>query len=144
MSKIKKLTFIIGITFLLISCGKNDSPSSITDKFLSALTKQEFEIAKTYGTDDTDRLLDMMIGYKKMGAEPFLQDAVFDIIDEKINGDEAKVRVKVEGRNKELVFNLEKEDGKWKVAMNKETINESDANIFDLGATNTDTAKVNP
>ncbi len=144
MSTIKKLIFILGFTFFFFSCGKNDTPSSITEKFLSALSKQEFETAKSYGTDDTDRLLDMMIGYKKMGAEPFLQDAVFDIIDEKINGDEAKVRVKVEGRNKELVFNLEKEEGKWKVAMNKETINESDANIFDLGATNTDTTSANP
>ena len=34
------------------------------------------------------------------------------------------------------------EDGKWKVAMNKETINESDANIFNLGATNTDSTSV--
>lgn len=139
MSKIKNGLLLLVTALVVISCGKKDSPSSITEKFLSALSKQEFENAKIYGTDDTDRLLDMMIGYKKMGASPFMQDAVFDVLDEKISGDAATVRVKVEGRPKEMTFNLEKEEGKWKVAMNKETINESDANIFDLGATNTDT-----
>jgi hypothetical protein len=139
MSNIKNGLLLLVTALVVISCGKKDSPSSITEKFLAALSKQEFENAKIYGTDDTDRLLDMMIGYKKMGASPFMQDAVFDVLDEKISGDAATVRVKVEGRPKEMTFNLEKEEGKWKVAMNKETINESDANIFDLGATNTDT-----
>ena len=83
-----------------------------------------------------------MSGFKKMGAEPFMAEAKFDVVDETINGDEAKVKVKVDGRAKEMIFNLEKEDGKWKVAMNKETINESDANIFNLGATNTDSTSV--
>lgn len=139
MSNIKNGLLLLVTALVVLSCGKKDSPSSITEKFLSALSKQEFENAKIFGTDDTDRLLDMMIGYKKMGASPFMADAVFDVLDEKISGDAATVRVKVEGRPKEMTFNLEKEEGKWKVAMNKETINESDANIFDLGATNTDT-----
>ena len=98
--------------------------------------------AKTFGTADTDRLLNMMSGFKKMGAEPFMSDAKFDVVDESITGDEAKVTVKVDGKPKEMIFNLQKENGKWKVAMNKETINESDANIFNLGATNTDTTSV--
>ena len=83
-----------------------------------------------------------MSGFKKMGAEPFMADAKFDVVDESITGDEAKVKVKVEGNSKEMVFDLQKEDGKWKVAMNKETINESEANIFNLGATNTDSTTV--
>lgn len=143
MFSTKKLSLFALIIFSLTSCSKKDTPKAITEKFLSELSKQEFENAKVYGTDDTDRLLDMMIGYKKMGAAPFLQDVTFDVLDEKIIGDEATVRVKVEGKSKEMIFNLEQEDGKWKVAMNKETINESNSNIFDLGATSTDTINGN-
>jgi len=133
---------VLSIVALFFACGKGDSPSSITEKFLTAISKQDYDAAKSYGTDDTDRLLNMMSGFKKMGAEPFMAEAKFDVVDESITGDEAKVKVKVEGQQKEMVFNLQKEDGKWKVAMNKETINESEANIFNLGATNTDTTSV--
>lgn len=142
MKKITHSILVLAAATFLFACGKSDSPTSITEKFLSAISKQDYDAAKTFGTDDTDRLLSMMSGFKKMGAEPFMAEAKFDVVDETINGDEAKVKVKVDGRAKEMIFNLEKEDGKWKVAMNKETINESDANIFNLGATNTDSTSV--
>lgn len=142
MQKSSRLFPVIALVVLLFACGKSDSPSSITEKFLAAIAKADYDEAKTFGTDDTDRLLNMMSGFKKMGAEPFMSDAKFDVVDESITGDEAKVTVKVDGKPKEMIFNLQKENGKWKVAMNKETINESDANIFNLGATNTDTTSV--
>lgn len=142
MKKTTHSILILVTVTLLFACGKSDSPSSITEKFLTAISKQDYDAAKTYGTDDTDRLLNMMSGFKKMGADPFMADAKFDVVDESITGDEAKVKVKVDGNSKEMVFNLQKEDGKWKVAMNKETINESEANIFNLGATNTDSTTV--
>ncbi len=142
MKKSTRSILIIATATLLFACGKSDSPSSITEKFLSAIAKQDYDAAKTFGTDDTDRLLNMMSGFKKMGADPFMADAKFDVVDESITGDEAKVKVKVEGNSKEMVFDLQKENGKWKVAMNKETINESEANIFNLGATNTDSTTV--
>ena len=139
MQKSSHFISLIAVVVLLFACGKSDSPTSITEKFLAAIAKADYDEAKTFGTDDTDRLLNMMSGFKKMGAEPFMAEAKFDVVDESITGDEAKVTVKVDGRPKDMIFNLLKENGKWKVAMNKETINESDANIFNLGATNTDT-----
>ncbi|MBK6396780.1 MAG: DUF4878 domain-containing protein [Bacteroidetes bacterium] len=142
MLKLSRFIPVLALTVLLFACGKSDSPSSITEKFLAAIAKADYDAAKTFGTADTDRLLNMMSGFKKMGAEPFMSDAKFDVVDESITGDEAKVTVKVDGKPKEMIFNLQKENGKWKVAMNKETINESDANIFNLGATNTDTTSV--
>ncbi|MFZ7116170.1 MAG: DUF4878 domain-containing protein [Bacteroidota bacterium] len=142
MQKTSRFISLLAIVVLLFACGKSDSPSSITEKFLAAIAKADYDAAKTFGTADTDRLLNMMSGFKKMGAEPFMAEAKFDVVDESITGDEAKVTVKVDGRPKEMIFNLQKENGKWKVAMNKETINETDANIFNLGATNTDTTSV--
>ena len=142
MLKLSRFIPVLALTVLLFACGKSDSPSSITEKFLAAIAKADYDAAKTFGTADTDRLLNMMSGFKKMGAEPFMSDAKFDVDDESITGDEAKVTVKVDGKPKEMIFNLQKENGKWKVAMNKETINEWEANIFNLGATNTDTTSV--
>lgn len=141
----KEINFLIVIivSSILFSCGKSDSPSTAAEKFLAAISKEDFDAAKAFGTDDTDRLLDMMSGYKKMGAQPFMSDAKFDVTGETVTGDNATVAVKVEGKNKEMLLNLQKENGKWKVAMNKETINESETNIFNIGATNTDTTSTN-
>lgn len=121
------------------SCGKGDSPKSITEKFLSAVSSGDYDVAKKFGTEDTDRLLDFMSSFKKMGVEPGGTDLKFEVTDEQITGDQAVVKVHVDGHAKEQQFNLIKEDGKWKVAMTKATLNETDENIFNLGATSTDT-----
>ena len=45
---------------LFAACGGNDSPKSVAGKFLDAMSKQDFESAKKYGTEETAKLLDMM------------------------------------------------------------------------------------
>ncbi len=139
MKKITPFALLSALLLIFISCGKGDSPKSITEKFLSSISAGDYDAAKKYGTEDTDRLLDFMSSFKKMGVEPGANEMKFEIIDEKITGDEAVVNVKVEGHTKDQIFNLIKEEGKWKVAMTKSTLNETDENIFNLGATSTDT-----
>ncbi|MFN8164864.1 MAG: DUF4878 domain-containing protein [Bacteroidia bacterium] len=142
MKKINSLFLSCLIVFSLFSCSGGDAPKSITEKFLSAVSSGDYEQARKYGTEDTDRLLDTMEGFKKMGADPGATDIKFEVVDEKITGESAVVTVKIEGHTKEQTFNLIREQGKWKVAMTKASINASDENIFNLGATSTDTTGV--
>ena len=139
MKKISSIILFAALMLVYTSCGKGDSPKSITEKFLSAVSSGDYDVAKKFGTEDTDRLLDFMSSFKKMGVEPGGTDLKFEVTDEQITGDQAVVKVHVDGHAKEQQFNLIKEDGKWKVAMTKATLNETDENIFNLGATSTDT-----
>jgi hypothetical protein len=105
---------------------------------------QDFETAKKYGTEETEKLLDMMSGFSKMSADTVsTREMKFDITNEDISGDNAIIFYREEGREGELQLPLVKLDGKWKVLLSKESINSSDAGTVDMGATTTrpDTGK---
>ena len=106
------------------------------------MSSQDFETAKKYGTEETSKLLDMMSGFKKMSADSTGKDLKFEITREKIENENATVYYKEEGKEGELELPMVKTDGKWKVLLSKESINNSEGvNMLDAGATNTDTIK---
>jgi hypothetical protein len=143
MNSVKKYqTLFAAIILVILGCGSSDSPRAVAEKFLKAMGSQDFETAKKYGTEETEKLLDMMSGFSKMTADSIAtREMKFEIINEDISGDNAIIFYKEEGRDGELQLPLVKLDGKWKVLLSKESINSSDASTVDMGATNTDTTK---
>lgn len=138
-----KLKALIVILFLF-SCSGGDSPKAVAENYLKAIGSYDFEGAKKYGTEDTGKLLDIMIGFAKMVPDSTKNEINFTILDEKIEGDKAVVIYKEEGQQGEVPLNLMRVDGKWKVNMTKESINEAESgNVMDLGATQTDTSSQN-
>ena len=84
----------------------------------------------------------MMSGFKKMSVDSSGKDLKFEILREKIEGDNAIIYYKEEGKDGELQLPIVKVEGKWKVLLSKESINSSeDFNAMESGATNTDTLK---
>lgn len=135
---IKKLYSVL-IAILIFSCMGDDTPTSVADKFLKAMGSQDFESAKKYGTEETERLLDMLSGFAKMSADSTNKDLNFKILRENIDNDNAVVYYLEEGREGELQLPMVKVGGKWKVLLSKESINNSDdAKTMDAGATSTD------
>jgi hypothetical protein len=135
------ITLVIA-SFLLWNCGGKDSPRSVADKFLKAMSTQDFETAKKYGTEETTKLLDMLNGFTKMSPDSVSKDMKFEITREKVNGDNATIFYKEDGREGELQLPMVKVDGKWKVLLSKESINSGEgASSMDIGATSTDTTK---
>ena len=133
---------LFSVMVLIFACTSNDTPKSVADKFLKAMSSQDFETAKKYGTEETSKLLDMMSGFKKMSADSTGKDLKFEITREKIENENATVYYKEEGKEGELELPMVKTDGKWKVLLSKESINNSEGvNMRDAGATNTDTIK---
>jgi hypothetical protein len=140
MKKSKNLISLFIISILIIACGGTDTPRSVADKFLSAMSKQDFEDAKKYGTEETAKLLDMMNGFAKMSNDSAFKDTKYEITRETADGDNAIIYYKEEGKEGELQLPIVKVNGKWKVLLSKESINSSDSmNAIDMGATNTDT-----
>jgi predicted glutamine amidotransferase len=140
----KKINSVLLVASFIVffACNGSDTPRSVAEKFLDAMSSQDFEEARKYGTDETEKLLDMMSGFKKMTNDSSIANVKYEIIREKIEGEKATIFYTEEGREGELQLPLVKQEGKWKVLMSKETINSTDGlNTVDVGATSTDTAK---
>ena len=136
----KKISlFVTTICLILASCGGGDSPKAVAENFLKALNKMDYETAKKYGSEDTGKLLDMMSGFAKMMPDSAKKERSFEMKDEKIEGDKATVTYTESGEEGLQSLNLVKVDGKWKVAMSKDSMNNEPDSTIDSGATSTDT-----
>src|SRR6185503_13683982 len=134
-----KLLVALFIT-ILSSCEGGKSPKSVAENFLNAMNKFDFETAKKYGTEDTGKLLDMMSGFTKMMPDSARKEEKYEMLDEKIEGEKATVTYRAEGREDPEKLDLIKVNGKWKVAMSKDSLNDEEGNAMDSGATSTDTS----
>ena len=133
-------SLLISCFLLLFSCSGGDSPKAVAEQYLKAIGQYDFEGAKKYGTEDTGKLLDVMSGFAKMAPDSTKNDVSFVILDEKIDGEKASVIYKEEGKESETSLNLLRIEGKWKVNMTKESMNDSETGTMDIGATQTDTS----
>lgn len=142
----KNILSVTAVAFLLLmaACGGGDSPKAVAEKFLKALNAYDFEGAKQYGTVDTGKLMDMMSGFAKMMPDSSRNTEIkFEITGEKIDADKAIVTYKEEGKEGEIPLSLVRVEGKWKVNMTKESLNDAEGgNTMDVGATNTDTTSI--
>ena len=140
MKRLFLFVSLICSTAIIFSCGNSDTPRAVADKFLKALSTEDYESAKKYGTKDTERLLEMYNGLKKMRADSIKADYKYEITGEKLSGDNATIFYKEDRRPGVEQLSMIKIDGKWKVMLTKETINSSEGdNSMEIGATSTDT-----
>jgi hypothetical protein len=127
----------ICLTIFLASCNWN-SPKRTAEKFLIASDKMNYDEAKKFSTDETDKLLDMMAGLSKMAPEHKGEKHTFTIIDEKIEGDAASVTYKESGKEEEQLIHLKKVNGDWLVDISKADLSSKDkqmtGNIPDTAA----------
>jgi hypothetical protein len=115
---------IISVLLVLffISCGTR-SPKHVAEAYLSAIYKQDFEKAKTFGTEETNKMLDVLSGFAKMMPDTTLNKQMkFKILKEKIEGENATVVYREEGKNGEQSLPMVIENEKWKVAIGKEVM----------------------
>lgn len=142
MNRILKTFVIALLSAVITSCGGGDSPKSVAENFLKAMNKMDFETAKKYGSEDTGKLLDMMSSFAKLMPDSAKKERSFEMKDEKINGDKATVTYVSSGEEGEQTVSLIKVDGKWKVAMGKDSMNDEEPSSMDSGATSTDTSSI--
>ena len=122
-------TFLVSCFFMLTACG-GGGPEGATINFLEAMYSGDFEEAKKYATTDTKSMLTMLesFGAKDQFADKMGEaDIDFKVVETKIDGDKAVCTVKMtssqEDSDQDMPMNLVKEDGKWLVSMDKESMN---------------------
>ncbi len=129
------------LLIVFFSCNRGDSPREVAETFLGYMAANDFERAKELGTEETDRLMDMLNGFKKMVSDSTqLEEHNFSIVAEKIEGNVATYTYEDKNKGPEAgveSLTLVKEDGKWKVAMNKENYNEGVSESLEVGGTST-------
>lgn len=126
MKKLLSIGFVVVFAAFMFSCGggSSDNPGDVAKEFLQALADQDYDTAKDLGTDETVQLIGMIEG---MAAMIPAEEAEADKEDIKslkmgeveIDGDKAVVYYGTDKKSGEKI-DLEKVDGKWKVAMKKE------------------------
>lgn len=122
------------IVIALVGCkgGAND-PKSVAIAFMDAMKAKDFDGAAKYATKDSKSALEMMKSAAKM-AEAFgggkSEDMDFDkdwkgkkveYTEPKIDGDNATLSLMADGKE-QMPISLKKEEGKWKVAFDKNTL----------------------
>lgn len=132
MIRILRIAIWVHAIFLLGSCSPAaENPGKAAKAFLDAFAARDFETASKYATKDSKTLLDLIksmmdlqgdLNFSAAGMdEETLKKAVFE--NQKIEGDNATVKV-IAG-NKSQLIKLKKEDGAWKVAIDKQTFEEA-------------------
>lgn len=138
MKNYKRTTAYFLITLLAawfsVGCGKGDSPREVAESFLSSFGSGDYSRAKDYGTEETDRMMDMLIGFKKMSPDSSFEELKFEIVSERVEGDVATVMYKPSGSaDQPAPLTLIQEDGKWLVSMNKESLNAGAGEALEIG-----------
>ena len=122
MKNLSKFVVALLVSVVMFGCGeKSQSPKEVTNAFMSALVKSDFDGASKHATENANKMILMLKGMKAKGDKvtPFKS---FKLGKEVITGDKATVEmtvVKDSGKEKSDVQKLVKVDGKWLVDMEK-------------------------
>ena len=112
-------TFLI--VGFLVACAGSDTPKSVVEKFLKATGEYNFAEAKKYCTEETGKMMDMMESMMKMAPDSAKKEhPKFTLGEEKMDGDNATVGYKEEGKEGDQNLTLKKVSGKWLVSISKE------------------------
>lgn len=98
--------------FWFVACNSGKKPKEVAIAFSEAMAKQDYETAKKYATEDSQKFIDLikgMAGEKKQDKIP-----KYIVVSEIINGETATVKLRDTAHNNaENEIYLKKVEGKW-------------------------------
>ena len=129
---------ILLLALALPSCSKTSTPKEVAGDFLNAVGENNYKKAKDFGTDETDRLMDMLEGFNKMMVNEESNKVAYEVISENIEGDVATVTYREKGKTgTSQTIKLIRQNGAWLVAMDKESFG-TDTDSTTIGGTSTE------
>jgi ABC-type glycerol-3-phosphate transport system substrate-binding protein len=134
MKLLKSLALVVSAALMITACGggSGSTPSEVAKKFIEATSSFDFAKAKQYVTKEHQAAYDELNA--KMDSpevkatmemmKSFAANVKIDVVNEKIEGDNAEVTIKLGGMEamgvpaQEQTIHLVKEDGAWKINEN--------------------------
>jgi hypothetical protein len=121
MKPVQSILALMLASVLFVSCFSAGNPEKTAEKFLSAINERKFEEAKSFGTPETVKLVDMLEQLTKVMDNPDAESPVkYEIIRHTTDGETAVVFFRESGSDVEQELKLKKIDGKWMVHLTKE------------------------
>jgi len=132
MKNLLKLGLVLLVIVTLGACKGGDKPENVAKEFLTALNKLDYDKAKTFGNEETGKMVDMIKMFsgntdeaKLAEAKKKAENVKIEITSTEMVGDTAAVcQYKVSGIEgqdaKEDKIDLIKKEGKWLVNWKKE------------------------
>lgn len=118
----KKITLSgIVIVCLLLSGCKSDNPKEVLINFMNAIVKKDANKAQQYATKESADMLALIAMNGTVKSEQYVRDSM-ELGEPLISGDKATIAVKEKGKDEVVNYVLKKENGKWKVAFDKDTV----------------------
>jgi len=68
MKRLVKVALILVAVVALGACGSKNKPDAIAKDFLTALNQMDYDKAKTFGTEETGKMVDMMKAFMPTDA----------------------------------------------------------------------------
>ena len=121
MKSFNPLLSLLLVSVLFASCFSSGNPEKTAGKFLNAINERKFDEARSFGTPETVKLVDMLEQLTKVMDNPEAESPVqYEILSHTVDGDSAVVIFKEAGSDVEQELKLKKIDGDWKVHVTKE------------------------
>jgi Domain of unknown function (DUF4878) len=125
------LTTITALAFLFSCSTATEDPKAAAKSFFEAFAKKDFDKAAKFATKDSKTLIDLIKSMEEMGNS--MDISAFGLDMESINKavyenaaiDGNKATVSVSMGNQSQIIKLIKEEGGWKVAVDKDAIQEA-------------------
>ena len=128
MKLLRSLAVVVAAMLMFTAYGQDAKPSDVAKKYVEAIVAFDFAAAKQYVAKE--KLVEF-VGVIAMFESPEVKAQLdemkaaiesaggvkIEVVDERIDGDSAKVTLKASngGQEQEQVVNLIKEDDKWKI-----------------------------
>ncbi len=124
---------VIATLAVMLACGGGGKPSDVLKAMQKVYASDNFDDAEKYYTRGTVELMKELnklnpksTKEKSLADKKFVSGAKWDVVEEKIDGDAAQVKVRyvehpVENmKGFEYIYKMRKEDGAWKIDMESE------------------------
>jgi len=133
MKNLIKLGLVLLVVVSMGACKSGGKPENVAKDFLTALNKMDYDKAKTFGTEETGKMVEMVQAFSSMGGDTTklaemkkkAEKAEIEILKTEMAGDTSAVcnykLTGIEGQDpKEDKIDLVKRNGKWLVNWKKE------------------------
>jgi ketosteroid isomerase-like protein len=124
MKKSLTLLLVAAVAVFIGACAKTNNPEAVVKEFVMALDSKDFKKAADLGTDDTDKMVELLKSFDAMQGDKKDAKAEKHAKAEKVSceekGDAATCKFCCTAEGKDETYQLVKKDGKWLVDMKKD------------------------